>query len=82
MAERGRGTLWLGKDKVDVACRLGTYSLSAHADESQLINMVETLNPEHVILVHGDEAARGSLEQALRRGGASRTCRAPGKPSS
>jgi Cft2 family RNA processing exonuclease len=66
MAERGRGSLWLGKDKVDVQCRLGTYSLSAHADESQLINMVETLNPAHVMLVHGDEAARASLEQACQ----------------
>lgn len=67
MAERGQGTLWLGKDKVDVRCRLGTYSLSAHADEGQLISMVETLNPAHVILVHGDEAARASLGRALEQ---------------
>jgi Cft2 family RNA processing exonuclease/nucleotide-binding universal stress UspA family protein len=65
MAERGRGTLWLGKDKVDVHCRLGTYSLSAHADEGQLISMVETLNPAHVILVHGEASARASLAKAL-----------------
>jgi hypothetical protein len=65
MAERGRGTLWLGKDKVDVQCRLGTYSLSAHADEGQLISLVETLNPAHVLLVHGDEPARASLSRAL-----------------
>jgi len=66
MAERGRGALWLGKDKVDVQCRLGTYSLSAHADESQLVSMVETLNPAHVLLVHGDENARASLSRALQ----------------
>ena len=66
MAERGRGALWLGKDKVDVQCRLGTYSLSAHADEGQLLSMVETLNAEHVVLVHGDESARASLARALR----------------
>jgi Cft2 family RNA processing exonuclease len=65
MAEKGRGALWLGKDKVDVQCRLGSYSLSAHADEGQLISLVETLNPEHVVLVHGDETARGSLARAL-----------------
>lgn len=65
MAERGQGTLWLGKDKVDVQCRLGTYSLSAHADESQLISLVETLNPAHVVLVHGDDGARASLAKAL-----------------
>lgn len=65
MAERGRGSLWLGKDKVDVQCRIGTYSLSAHADEGQLISMVETLNPAQVVLVHGDDAARASLSKAL-----------------
>ncbi|MGE5222950.1 MAG: MBL fold metallo-hydrolase, partial [Omnitrophica WOR_2 bacterium] len=65
MAERGRGTLWIGKDKVDVQCRLGTYSLSAHADEGQLISLVETLNPAQVVLVHGDEAARADLAKAL-----------------
>jgi len=66
MAERGRGALWLGKDKVDVQCRLGAYSLSAHADEGQLLSMVETLNPAQVVLVHGDEAARASLATALQ----------------
>jgi Cft2 family RNA processing exonuclease len=66
VAERGRGTIRLGKDLVDVQCRLGTYSLSAHADEAQLISLVETLNPGHVLLVHGDEAARASLGKALQ----------------
>ena len=65
MAERGHGTLYLGKNKVDVQCTIGTYSLSAHADEGQLISMVETLNPAHVLLVHGDEDARESLQRAL-----------------
>jgi Cft2 family RNA processing exonuclease len=71
MAERGSGTLHLGRDKsggavVDVRCHLGTYSLSAHADEGQLISLIETLAPEHVVLVHGDEEARHSLERALK----------------
>lgn len=67
LAERGHGTLLLGKEKVDVQCRLGTYSLSAHADEAQLISLVETLDAPHVILVHGDEGARASLAAALER---------------
>ncbi len=66
MAARGDGgTLKLGKDKVDVQCRLGTYSLSAHADEGQLVSLVEALDPAEVLLVHGDEAARESLSGAL-----------------
>ncbi|MGC1379044.1 MAG: MBL fold metallo-hydrolase, partial [Anaerolineales bacterium] len=59
------GTIRLGADKIDVQCRIASYSLSAHADESQIINLVETLNPETVFLVHGDESARASLEKAL-----------------
>lgn len=69
LTERGSGTIRLGKDKVDVQCRIGSYSLSAHADEAQLINLTETLNPEHVFLVHGDASARESLEKALSQRG-------------
>lgn len=69
LAERGSGTIRLGKDKVDLQCRLGTYSLSAHADEGQLISLVETLEPEQILLVHGDEQARVSLERALSERG-------------
>ncbi len=65
LGERGSGTIRLGTDKVDVQCLVTTYSLSAHADQSQLINLAETLGPEHVFLVHGDAEARASLETAL-----------------
>ena len=65
LSERGSGTIRLGADKVDVQCRIGSYSLSAHADESQIINLTETLDPELVFLVHGDFNARSSLEKAL-----------------
>jgi uncharacterized protein len=65
----GKGTIRLGGDKIDVHCRLATYSLSAHADEAQLISLAETLAPEHVLLVHGDLPARQSLENALRQRG-------------
>jgi len=65
LAEKGHGTLRLGNEKVDVQCLLGTYSLSAHADEGQVVSLIETLNPERVVLVHGDDPARASLEKAL-----------------
>jgi hypothetical protein len=52
-----------------VRCRLATYALSAHADEAQLISLVETLDPAQVFLVHGDEAARRSLANALQSRG-------------
>jgi Cft2 family RNA processing exonuclease len=69
LAERGRGTLKLGAEKVDVQCRIGTYALSAHADEAQLVSLVEVLDPKQVLLVHGDEGARESLSAALRQRG-------------
>ncbi len=69
LVELGKGSIWLGKEKVDVQCLLGTYSLSAHADENQIINLVETLDPEHVVLVHGDPKARTSLEKAISERG-------------
>jgi uncharacterized protein len=65
ISERGSGSLRLGRDKVDVQCRIASYSLSAHADESQIINLTGTLGPEHILLVHGDAPARASLERAL-----------------
>ena len=65
----GTGTIRLGADKIDVHCRLATYSLSAHADEAQLISLTEALDPEHVLLVHGDGPARESLEKAIRQRG-------------
>ena len=65
LSQRGSGSLRLGADKVDVQCHIAAYSLSAHADESQIINLTETLDPEQVFLVHGDSEARASLEKAI-----------------
>ncbi len=65
LAQRGKGSIRLGKESVDVQCRLGSYSLSAHADEAQIVSLVEMLNPGEVILVHGDDQARASLGRAL-----------------
>jgi len=69
IATQGRGTLRLGRDKVDAQCRLGTYALSAHADEGQLLSLAEVLDPREIFLVHGEESARASLAAALRQRG-------------
>ena len=69
LGEHGTGTIRLGADKINVRCRLATYSLSAHADEAQLVSLTETLDPEHVLLVHGDLPARQSLEKAISQRG-------------
>jgi Cft2 family RNA processing exonuclease len=50
-----------------VRCEIDTYSLSAHADESELVAIARALKPSEVMLVHGDHGARHSLATALRR---------------
>ncbi|MCY4020544.1 MAG: MBL fold metallo-hydrolase [Chloroflexi bacterium] len=74
MRERQRGespTLKLGDATVKVRCEIDTYSLSAHADESELLSFAEALKADDVMLVHGDAAARHSLATALRQRGKS-----------
>lgn len=51
---------------VTVRCELGTYSLSAHADEGELVSVAEAFDPDEVALVHGDPAARHSIATRLR----------------
>ncbi len=48
--------LWkINKKQVRFNCETGTYTLSAHADKNELINLVEYLKPKEVFLVHGDQ---------------------------
>ena len=66
MAASGkRGTLRLGNDSLDAQCQLGVYSLSAHADEAQLVSLVEFMDAPDVFLVHGESSARESLQRAI-----------------
>lgn len=52
---------------VTLRCELGTYSLSAHADEGELVTVAEALGASEVALVHGDPTARHSLAAKLRQ---------------
>ncbi len=70
MSQRQTGEtplLRIGDATVKVRCQLDTYSLSAHADEAELMSIVDALNPDEVLLVHGDPAARHSLATKLRQ---------------
>lgn len=57
--------LMLNGQRVHVACRVETYSLSAHADAGELTGLVQKLKPRTCYLVHGDEAARRALSLGL-----------------
>lgn len=70
MRDKNKGetpTLRLGKERVKLRCEIDTYSLSAHGDESELINVAEAFGASQIMLVHGDEGARHSLATGLRQ---------------
>jgi Cft2 family RNA processing exonuclease len=52
--------------QVALACAIESYSISAHADEAQIVSLVESIKPAQVALVHGDNAARQSIASKLR----------------
>lgn len=59
--------LKLNNQLVPVSCRVETYSLSAHADSSELAALAQRIAPRAVYLVHGDEEARAALATTLDR---------------
>lgn len=61
----GPKELKLGAATVPVACRFATYGLSAHADRMQMVSVIEALEPQTVVLVHGDDNAKETLRQSL-----------------
>lgn len=56
----------LGEQTLAVACQIGRYNLSAHADSDELAGIVRVLKPKTVALVHGDAEARAALAVKLR----------------
>lgn len=67
--EGGGSTLKIDGQAVEVRCEVDTYSLSAHADEGELVSMAEALDAGEIMLVHGDPGARHSLATRLRQRG-------------
>lgn len=58
--------LAFGERTLPVACQVGRYSLSAHADGDELAAIVRAVKPKTVALVHGDPEARAALAARLR----------------
>ena len=71
--EAGRPSDWMWQLKdqgpVDVKCQVEKYSLSAHADSDQLLELVEKVQPPTQFLVHGDDkiGARKKLRKSVRK---------------
>lgn len=62
-------TLRIDDASVTLRCEIGTYSLSAHADDAELLSITDALGADNVALVHGDPAARSTLAAHLRERG-------------
>ena len=43
--------------KTDVKCEVMNFRFSAHSKREELINVVKKLNPEKIVLIHGDRNA-------------------------
>lgn len=67
LAEAGSGTILLNRKKYEVQCEIGTYSLSAHADENELTQYAVQLEPRRIYLVHGEPMARDRMRDLLRQ---------------
>lgn len=69
LAREGGGELTIGLDRIHLNCGVGTYSLSAHSDSSQILAELQALNPKNVILVHGNLEARQAIAQMAKDSG-------------
>ncbi|GAC1692744.1 MAG: hypothetical protein NVS9B9_15070 [Ktedonobacteraceae bacterium] len=65
LAEQKKSTLELNGSSFQVQCQVAKYSLSAHADGSELASFAASVHPKQVALVHGDEEARLALRSKL-----------------
>ena len=43
--------------KVEVKCEIKNFRFSAHSKREELVSLVEKLNPEKAVLIHGDKEA-------------------------
>jgi len=57
-AKRGDKIQMTKRDrKVEVKCEIKNFNFSAHSKREELLSIVEKLNPNKIILVHGDKEA-------------------------
>ncbi len=57
--------LKLEGETVAVECQVGKYSLSAHVDAGEVAALIEGLDPQETVLVHGAGGAREALSDLL-----------------
>lgn len=68
---KGRTLLETGKIELETGTvepkmEIQRFDFSAHSGKDHLIKTIETLSPEHLILIHGDEKISGTFTEELR----------------
>ncbi|MFH1056077.1 MAG: MBL fold metallo-hydrolase [Candidatus Altiarchaeota archaeon] len=49
--------------RFDVDMQISQYDFSAHSDKDELVKTIKAMNPEEIILIHGDKDSIGSLKK-------------------
>lgn len=68
-----------GVDSTELLCEIENFSFSSHTTKEGILHMVETLDPELVVLVHGDEAAIDAVGKTIMENFPSKRVLAPEK---
>jgi len=43
--------------KIEVKCEIKNFRFSAHSKREELVSLVKQLNPDKIVLIHGDKEA-------------------------
>jgi Cft2 family RNA processing exonuclease len=66
LPEEEERRLQLGELSLPIKCGIGKYGLSAHADKTEIIALIHSLNARHVFLVHGQQATATALAREVQ----------------
>ena len=55
------GKVFIDGHRIKVRCRVEKFDFSAHAGRQELVKLIRTVNPRHLVLHHGDEPAIRAL---------------------
>lgn len=59
---RGKKLQFADGEKVNIKCSFGRYHISAHADGTQILDLIARVNPRRVCLVHGEPESLEALK--------------------
>lgn len=65
-APEGEKTLTLGTKKIQVACQIQRFGLSAHADQTEIIALVNSLTPPYTFMVHGNQEVTYAIGEKMQ----------------